>query len=91
MDILSSMDFRQGGRADEHGLLVCRHPVPAMGAFHLVSVDGNAALLYVSSRLRTGCAEAGFLYDGKEVDRTIRKICVGKLCCRHFCRSTACE
>lgn len=41
MDILSSMDFRQGGRADEHGLLVCRHPVPAMGAFHLVSVEGD--------------------------------------------------
>lgn len=37
MDILSSMDFRQEGRADEYGLLVCRHPVSAMGAFHLVA------------------------------------------------------
>ena len=41
MDILSSMDFRQEGRADEYGLLVCRHPVSAMGAFHLVAIEGD--------------------------------------------------
>ena len=41
MDILSGMNFRQGGRADEYGLLVCRHPVSAMGAFHLVAIEGD--------------------------------------------------
>lgn len=41
MDILSGMDFRQEGRADEYGLLVCRHPVSAMGTFHLVAIEGD--------------------------------------------------
>ena len=41
MHVLRGTDFRQGCRADEYGLLVCGHPVPAVGAFHLVSVEGD--------------------------------------------------
>lgn len=35
MDILSSMNFRQEGRADEYGLLVRWHPVSALSLIHI--------------------------------------------------------
>lgn len=41
MDILSSMNFRQEGRADEYGLLVRWQPVSAMGALYLVAIEGD--------------------------------------------------